>query len=155
MQLINKGLILVECGAMEEIAPIEMQWKVCPAKVYHKKAIFGWILIVVLGAFISSTSIILGILLTAVLVATQANFFFNSTFKINEEGLEAKYPFRTKKYTWKQVRRVKFFKDACYLFTRNKPSNLDGWSGIAVYYLDQRDRVVPAIKSHLLEGTAT
>lgn len=149
------GFILLECGAMEEVAPVETKWKICPAMVYPKKAFFGWLLIVIVAFLISSTSLILGICLSAVLIATQANFLFSSTFTINEQGIEAKYPISRKKYTWEQVRRVKFFKDSCYLFTRKKPSNLDGWSGMSVLYLDQRDNIVPVIKSHLLEGTMT
>ena len=140
---------------MEEVAPVEMKWKVCPAMVYPKKAFFGLLLIVIVGFLISTTSLILGICLSAVLIATQANFLFSSTFTINELGIEAKYPISKKKYTWEQVRRVKFFKESCYLFTRKKPSNLDGWSGMAVFYHNQQEKIVPVIKSHLREGTKT
>ena len=140
---------------MEEVAPVEMKWKVCPAMVYPKKAFFGWLLIVIVGFLISTTSLILGICLSAVLIATQANFLFSSTFTINELGVEAKYPISRKKYAWEQVQRVKFFKESCYLFTRKKPSNLDGWTGMAVFYHDQRDKIVPVIKSLLCEGTKT
>ena len=140
---------------MEETAPIEMQWKICPAKMYPKKAVLGWFLILVFGFFISSTSIILGIGLTGVLIATQATFLFTSSFAINNDGLVAKYPIRKKQYAWEQVRRVKFFKDTCYLFRRKKPSNMDGWFGISVFYGDRRDEVVSAIKSHLRKDVTT
>ena len=146
--------LFVECGAMEEVSPVEMQWKICPAKMYPKKAFFGWTLILFVGLMISSTSILLGVCLTGVLIATQATFLFNSTFTISSKGLVAKYPFRKKQYNWEQVRRVAFFKDVCYLFSRKKPSNMDGWSGIAVIYGDNREDVVSVIKSHLGEDVA-
>jgi hypothetical protein len=40
-------------------------------------------------------------------------------------------------------------KDVCYMFSRKKPSNLDGWTGIAVLYGDNRDIVIEKIKSYL------
>ncbi len=134
---------------MESASLVEMQWKVCPAKIYPQKALFGWVLIIVLGLMISTTSILLGICLTGVLIATQATFLFHSTFTITNEGLVAKYPFRKKQYKWEQVRRVAFMKDVCYMFSRKKPSNLDGWTGIAVLYGDNRDIVIEKIKSYL------
>jgi hypothetical protein len=140
---------------MEETAQNALQWKICPAKMYPKKAVFGWILILVVGFLISTTSIVLGICLTAILIATQAVFFFTTTYTIDKKGLVAKFPIRKKQYTWEQIRRVKYFKEACFLFTRKKPSNMDGWTGITVMYGDKRDEVIRVIKSHLLEGTAT
>jgi hypothetical protein len=122
--------------------------------MYPKKAFFGWILILFVGFLISTTSIVLGICLTAILIATQATFLFYSTFKIDDEGVFAKYPFRKKHYSWNQVKRVNFFKDVCYVFSRKKPSTLDGWSGIAVIYGDRREDVIARIKSHLQEGVA-
>jgi hypothetical protein len=98
---------------------------------------------------------VLGICLTAILIATQAVFFFTTTYTIDKKGLVAKFPIRKKQYTWEQIRRVKYFKEACFLFTRKKPSNMDGWTGITVMYGDKRDEVIRVIKSHLLEGTAT
>ena len=140
---------------MDEAAKVEMRWTVCPAGMYPKKAAFGWLIILVVGLLISSTSIMLGICLTALLIGTQATFLFPTTFTIGEEGLNAKYPIRKKYYTWEKVRRAKFLKDVCYLFTRKKPSNLDGWSGIAVFYGDKRDEIITAIKSHLREDVTT
>ncbi len=127
----------------------EMKWKICPARTYRKKAVLGWLVILICFLLTITTNVILGICLTAILIATQANFLFSSTFTLNESGITAKYPLRTKKYSWVQVKRVKFFKDACYMFTRKKPSNLDGWSGMAVFYLEKRDKYVPVIKQHL------
>jgi hypothetical protein len=106
------------------------------------------------GFLISTTSIVLGICLTAILIATQATFLFYSTFTIDDEGVFAKYPFRKKHYSWNQVKRVNYFKDVCYVFSRRKPSSLDGWSGIAVIYGDRREDVIARIKSHVQEGVA-
>ena len=139
---------------MEAKEPVEMQWKVCPAKLHPKKAIWASILIVAVGIAIASSGILLGIALVGVLIATQAIFFFTTAYTIDEKGLVAKFPLRKKQYSWEQVRRVKFFKEACFLFTRKKPSNMDGWTGISVMYGDKREEVIAAIKSHLHEGTA-
>lgn len=127
----------------------EMEWSVCPAKMYPKKAMFAWLVIVVFGGVIVSTNLILGICMVGVLIATQATFLFSSRFTISEDGLKAKYPIRTKSCTWKQIRRAKFFKEACFMFTRKKPSNLDGWTGMTVFYGENREVIIAAIKSHL------
>ena len=141
---------------MEDKTPIEeLCWSVCPAKIHPRKALFGLLVILLFGALITTTNLILGICLIGVLVGTQATFFFPTRFSLDDEGLRANYPLRTKYYTWQQVRRVKFFKEACYLFTRKKPSNLDGWTGIAVFYGAKRHEVVSAIKSHLSPEVAT
>ena len=140
---------------MESDASHELKWRSCPAKAYPKKALFGWCAILFCAFLIVTTNIILGICLTAVLIATQANFFFSSTFTVSEDGIIAKYPLRTKRFSWEQVKRAQFFKDACFMFTRKKPSALDGWSGMAIYYFDNRDDVVPTLKEHLVEGVAS
>ena len=133
----------------------ELRWRVSLAKMYPKKAVLGWTVILIVGILISSTSILLGVGLTIVLIATQATFLFPSTFVISHRGILAKYPIRKKFYSWDHIRRASFFKDACYLFRRKKPSNLDGWTGLAVFYGDKRDEIVVAIKSHLREDVAT
>ena len=146
---------MLECGTMEEMDPNEMQWKVCPAKLHPKKAVFAAIFILLVCALISTSGIVLGLCMAGVLFGTQAIFFFTTTYTIDDKGLVAKFPIRKKQYTWEQVRRVKFFKEACFLFTRKKPSNMDGWTGITVMYGDKQEEVVAAIKTHLSEGVAT
>ncbi|MBC8202947.1 MAG: hypothetical protein H8E91_03875 [Planctomycetes bacterium] len=141
---------------MEDITTTkEIKWSVRPAKMHPKKAVFALLVDLGFGALIASNSLILGICMTAVLIGTQATFLFTSKFTISEAGVKAKYPARTKYYTWEQIRRAKFFKEACYLFTRKKPSNLDGWSGIAVFYGEDRDKIVAAIKSRLSSEVAS
>ncbi|MBT4583689.1 MAG: PH domain-containing protein [Phycisphaerae bacterium] len=141
---------------MEDKTPTEeITWSVRPSKEHPKKAVFAWAIIVFFGAFITTTNLILGLCMIGVLVGTQATFLFTSRFMISEDGLKAKYPLRTKYYGWEQVKRAKFFNEACFLFSRKKPSNLDGWSGIAVMYGDNKDEIIKAIKSHLPKGTAT
>ena len=146
---------VLECGLMEEAEPVVIRWKICPAKIFPKKAFFGWLVIIIVGFMISTTSLVLGLCLTAVLIATQATFLFSSTFSITEDGIVARYPLRKKEYTWKQIKRIKFFHDACYLFRRRKPSNLDGWSGIPVFYGENREAVIAAIQSHMSGDVVT
>lgn len=133
----------------EKITNSEMEWSACPAKMHPKRAVFAWLIIVFFGAVIVTTNLILGICMAGVLIATQATFLFSTRFTISEDGLRAKYPIRTKFYAWKQIRRSKFFKEACFMFTRKKPSNLDSWTGMTVFYGENRDEIIAAIKSHL------
>ena len=141
---------------MEGKTPIEeISWSVRPASLHPKKAAFALFVDFGFGALIASNNILLGICMTAVLIGTQATFLLTSKFTLTDTGIKAKYPFRTKHYTWEQIRRAKFFKEACYLFTRKKPSNLDGWSGIAVFYGEDREGIESAIKARLGSEVAT
>ena len=139
---------------MEAKEKTSIEWRVWPASLRPKQAISTWILIVVLGYVILDTDPITGVLLLGLFIASLSTFLFPSKFKIDDEGMTAKYPIRKKYFKWSQVRRAKFFDDACYLFTRKKPSNLDGWSGIAVFYGDQKDEIVASLKDHLQDGIA-
>ena len=146
---------MLEYCAMEEREQIELQWKSCPASMHPNKALLAWFVISVVAVAICSNSIILGIALTALLIATQAGFLFPTKYSITEDGLQAKSPLRSKFHTWDKIRRASFFKETCCLFTRAKPSCLDGFSAIAVFYGPNRDEVVAALKSHLREDIPT
>ena len=139
----------------EKTVQDEFKWSVCPAKKHPRKVAFVLLVDLGFGALIASNSLILGIFMAGVLIATQATFLFTSRFSINEDCIRAKYPFRKKVYTWKQIQRAKFFNEACYLFTRKKPSNLDGWSGLTVFYGEDRDEIIRVVKSHLEPDIAT
>ena len=146
---------VVGCRVMEEMAQMEMRWRVCPAMIHPKKGVFAWIVILVIGVLIVQTAPIVGSVLMLFFIGSLATFLFPSTFTIDEDGLLARYPIRKKYFAWEQIRRVKFFNDACYLFTRKNPSNLDCWSGIAVYYGEGKNEIIASIKSHLREDIAT
>ena len=131
----------------------ELTWKVCPAPLHTWKGVCAWVVIIGVGLVIMGTDLILGLVALVFMIASLATFIFPSTFTIDGEGLLAKYPIRKKYYTWKQVRRAKFFDDACYLFTRKKSSFAE--SRMAVIFGDQQKKISTAIKSHLREDVAT
>jgi len=128
-----------------------LKWSVRPASLHPKKAAFASSLIVIVGALMVTSDLLLGILAVCVLIATQATFFFPSTFSIDADGIRAKYPIQRKYYRWSQVRRVMFGKDSCCFFTRKKPSTLDGFSGLPVLYGAKRDEIEAVIKQYLPE----
>jgi hypothetical protein len=140
---------------MEEREPIELHWKSCPASMHPSKAALAWFVIAMVAVVVSSNSIILGILLTALLIATQGAFLFPTKYSITTDGLMAKSPMRRKFYTWDKIRRATFFKEVCCVFTRVNPSCIDGWSAMSIFYGPNRDEVVAALKSHLREDVAT
>lgn len=126
-----------------------LTWSVCPASLHPKKAVFAWGLIVVVGVLLLFTDLIFGIGAIVILIATQATFLFSTKFSINVDGLKAKYPIQRKHYQWSQVRRVLFGKEGCCFFTRKKSSRLDGFSGLPVFYGNQRNEIEQAIKIYL------
>ena len=100
-----------------------------------------------------ATDLISGIVAPIFMVAAMASFLFPSTYKLDGDGLHAHQLIRKKFYAWKQIRRVKFLDEVCYLFKRKNPSITEG--GMMVFYGTRKDEISSAIKSHLHEGVAT
>ena len=140
---------------MEDVVQPEVQWRVRPATHHPIKALCTWLVILVIGIMIITTDPIIGSVLLLLFIGSLSTFLFPSTFTIDEVGVLANYPIRKKHYMWEQVRRVKFFNDACFLFTRKKPSTLDRWSVMAIYYGNCKNEIVASINSHLREDVAT
>jgi len=95
-----------------------------------------------------STSIPMGVSALLVLLATQASFLFTTEFSIDAAGITAKYPIHRKHYEWSQVKRIMFGREGCCFFTRKKASTLDGFSGLPVFYGDQRDDIEAVINAY-------
>lgn len=138
---------------MEETAPIEMKWKVCPAAVQPWKGVVAWLVIIGTVLLIFDVHAIAGIGVLVFWIGTLGIFIFPSKYTIDDKGIYAKYPLSSKYYTWEQVRRTTFFNDSCYLFTRKKASVVG--SGMRIFFGNQGKQITSAIKSHLGDGVAT
>ena len=140
---------------MDSRANKSIEWSVCPAMLSPVKGACVWLFISALGVAIMQTDFLLGLLLFGLLVGLLSSFLFSTNFCISEKGLIAKYPIRTKRYGWDQIRRVKFFDDSFYLFSRHKPSSLDNWYFMSVFYGDKKAEVHSAVTEYLREDVVT
>ena len=138
---------------MEEVAPVEMKWKVCPATLQPWKGAIAWLIITGTVVIIFDVNAIAGIGALAFWLGSLGIFIFPSTYTIDAKGIHAKYPLSAKYYSWEQVRRTKFFNDSCCLFTRKKPS-IAG-NGMRIFFGNKGATISEAIKSHLPEGVST
>ena len=134
---------------MEPTDSSTFEWQCNPSRLYPVKRVIAWVCIVGFGASIIATDLIMGVLLTAVLLGSLSSSLFTSRFSINAQGVFARYPLRSKFYAWDQIRRVKTFQHVGYLFKRKKPSNLDGWIGLSLYFGAQREEIMEAMNTHL------
>ena len=100
------------------------------------------------------SNVLLGVVLTIVLIASIATFLFPSRFTIDDSGVTASYPLRKKFYEWSQIRRLKMFQHSAYMFKRKKPSNLDGWTGLALFFNADREEIVKRLNQFLSEEVA-
>ncbi len=135
-------------GAIEEFS-----WQAHPARERVGGALAGVGVIAAVGGAVylsfgggwSSLSVI-------VLVGALNRFFFPSRFTIDPEGITARYPFRTQRFQWGDLRRWAVDRHGCYLSTRARRSRLDAYRGMHVLFGRCREAVLDGIRDHLAKG---
>ncbi len=142
------------CHLMESSDAITYSWTCNPSDIHPVRRVFAWGCVILFGSSIIMSNAILGVALTAVLIASIATFLFKSTFTIDQSGITASYPLRKKFYEWSQIRRLKMFQHSAYMFKRKKPSNLDGWTGLALFFNSNREEIVKHLDRFLSEDVA-
>ena len=136
---------------MESSDAITYSWTCNPSDIHPVRRVFAWSCVVLFGGSIIMSNALLGVALTAVLIASIATFLFPSKFTLDPSGVTAKYPLRKKFYEWSQIRRLKVFQHSAYMFKRRKPSNLDGWTGLTLFFNANRDEIVTHLDHYLSE----
>ena len=84
------------------------------------------------------------------LLMTLNRYFFSSRFSIDDHRIIARYPMGRKEFEWRHIRRFTTDKHGGYLSTRSKPSRLDAYQGLQLYFDDRREEMIAEINSHLL-----
>ena len=87
-----------------------------------------------------------------VLVTALNRFYFRSRFQIDPEGITARYPLRSQRCRWADVRRFMVDAHGGYLATRSKRSWLDAYRGLHILFGRQRPAVIEQIRAHLPKG---
>lgn len=139
---------------MESSDVATYSWTCNPSDIHPVKRVFAWGCVVLFGGSIIMSNVLLGVALTIVLIASIATFLFPSRFTIDDSGVTASYPLRKKFYEWSQIRRLKMFQHSAYMFKRKKPSNLDGWTGLTLFFNSDRDEIVKRLNHFLSEEVA-
>ena len=142
------------CHLMESSDLTTYSWTCNPSDIHPVRRFFAWGCVGLFGGSIIMSNTIIGVALTAILIASIATFLFPSRFTIDQSGITASYPLRKKFYEWSQIRRLKLFQHSAYMFKRKKPSNLDGWTGLTLFFNSDRDEIVRHLNRFLSEDVA-
>ncbi|MCH7703497.1 MAG: PH domain-containing protein [Planctomycetes bacterium] len=114
--------------------PKTYEWSVHPARERAWQTAFG---IGVIAAFgfvvfreVRSAVWVLGAVVAMVIALNR--FFFPSRYRIDAEGVTARYPFATRSCRWELIRRIDFGERGAMLSPFDRPSPLDRRRGIVI-----------------------
>lgn len=79
-------------------------------------------------------------------------FFLPSRFEIDAEGITARYPLRTRRARWADLRRFAHDRYGGYLSTRSRPSRMDAYGGLHLVFGADRDDAVERIETRMQRG---
>jgi hypothetical protein len=128
-------------------------WQAHPARERAGQAVAAGLMVVCLS-FLSAALMqhtLWGVIAVAILAIALNRFFFPSRFTIDEEGITARYPLRSQRFRWADLRRFAHDEDGGYLSTRARPSRLDAWRGMHLLFGGEREEAVRRIEAHLPE----
>jgi hypothetical protein len=133
---------------------VEFIWQAHPAGERVGAALGGSAVVVAAAAaiYVSFQSIEWAVLALVVLVVALNRFYFRSRFHIDPEGITARFPLRSQRCRWADVRRFMVDARGGYLSTRSKRSWLDAYRGLHVLFGTQRKTVIEQIRAHLPRG---
>ncbi len=132
----------------------DFSWQVHPARERRGAAVAtSLIILAVAGAVWASVANWAWAALAVVLLLVGLNrFFFPSRFTIDESGITAKYPLRTLRYRWEDLRRFVCDRHGGYLSTRSRRSRLDAYRGMHLLFGRDREAVIGQIRARLAPG---
>lgn len=137
--------------------PVEIiAWRAHPAAERLGRAALASLAVLAASAGIATIgeSAYWGVVALIVLVLALNRFFFPSRFSIDEEGIVARYPLRTVRMRWDELRRFAHDRYGGYLSRRIRPSRLDAFSGMHLLFDEDRDAVIACIKDRLTKARA-
>jgi hypothetical protein len=129
----------------------EFTWQAHPARERRGAAVTGSLIIVATAAAIlfSFQSYAWSAIAIVVLVAALNRFYFRSRFRIDPDGITARYPLRSQHCRWADVRRFLVDEHGGYLSTRSRRSWLDAYRGLHILFGRKRPEVIERIRAHL------
>jgi len=129
----------------------EFSWQAHPAAERIGAALVGSLIVVAAASAIyaSFQSIAWSVLALVVLVLSLNRFYFRSRFRIDSEGITARFPLRSQRCRWADIRRFMADDHGGYLSTRAKRSWLDAYRGLHILFGRQRRAVIDQIRTHL------
>ncbi|MHC4420667.1 MAG: PH domain-containing protein [Planctomycetota bacterium] len=136
---------------------VEFSWHAHPAGERVGAAVAGSVIVLAAAAAIllSFESLAWSALALFVLVTALNRFYFRSRFHIDSDGITARYPLRSQRCRWADVRRFMADAHGGYLSTRSRRSWLDAYRGLHILFGRQRPAVIEQIRAHLPQGAGS
>lgn len=127
----------------------EFAWRAHPARERLGSAIAVSFVIlgIILAIYYSFESITWSVISLIVLVLSLNRFFFPSQFKVDNNGITAKYFFSRQRYDWKDIRRYLSDRYGVYLSTRRQSSRFDSFRGMNILFGQNREEVLKQIQA--------
>ena len=129
-------------------------WQAHPAGERVGAAILGAVVILAITAavFLFSGNWGWSVVSIVVLGAALNRFYLPSRFTIDADGITARFPLRTQRFRWQDVRRFVIDEHGGYLSTRSTRSWLDAYRGLHILFGNQRNAVIDRIRAHVGRG---
>jgi len=101
------------------------------------------------AAGVGFQSAFMGVLAAVVLVGSVSDYLFPLRFTLSEEGAETRGPINRRRMGWEQVRRVVRDEASVRLSPFERPSKLDSFRGILLWFDGNADDVMAFIAHHV------
>ena len=89
------------------------------------------------------------VLAVVVLVVGANRFFFPTRYELDDEGITARFPLKTSRYRWAELRRFVYDRSGGFLSPRAKRSFLDEYRGISLLFPDDSQEIIQEICNRL------
>jgi len=89
------------------------------------------------------------VLAAVILVVACNRHFFPTRYEIDAEGITARFPLKTVRHSWSELRRFVFNKTGGFLSPRAKPSIQDEYRGISLLFPPDAQTVIQEIALRL------
>ena len=101
-----------------------------------------------LAAVYGFQSLLLGLLAAVLLTASVSDYLFPLCFTLDAQAAESRGPLHRRRLLWAQVRRVEKDDSGVKLSPFSRPSRLDSFRGIYLWFDDNADQVMAHIAHH-------
>ena len=128
-----------------------MTWIAYPAveRPWAALGAFGVVLAVASSIYLSFDSVSWSLISVVVLVFSLNRFFLPSRFSISSKGISARYPLRHQHYAWNKIQRFRHDQRGGYVSARHRPSILDAYLGMTIFFGKHRETVVELIQRNI------
>jgi hypothetical protein len=121
---------------LDQSPSILFSWQVHPARRRPLAALLT-VLVIAAAAFLAGSlmeQLGWGIFAAVALVVGANRFFFLTHYELDQVGITARFPLKTVRYRWEELRRFIYDGGGGYLSPRAKASFLDEYRGISLLF---------------------